>query len=377
VATFEQLPADQRAIIELVLKRGRSYDSLSDMLAMPSSRVRELARDALVELAPHTAGRVDPDWQAQVADYVLGQQSGAESAATQGHLRRSEPARAWLLSLMDSLDQLYANGSRPELPEADDRPRARDRKGRERALTVVPSVDDDEASDKDDAKANDAKPAAAARAPSRGRDRDTLSPAARAVVRRRRIIGASAVLAILVLAVLLLTGAFSSDKKSSDQASAKSTNTTASTPPTQLVGELQLNPVGNQPAGTAGLAAIAVTGNKTQLAIQAKLPPTKANQAYEVWLYNSPKDAVSIGAQRTDAQGNYSGAGEIPSDFQKWKYVDVSLETIDRNAGHSGTSVLRGALADMQAPTQQQGGAGTGGAGGSGGAGGAGTTTAP
>jgi len=91
MATFDQLPADQRAIIELLLKRRRSYDALSDMLDMPASRVRELARDALTELAPFTADRVDPDWQAQVADYVLGQQSGPESAATQGHLKRSEP----------------------------------------------------------------------------------------------------------------------------------------------------------------------------------------------------------------------------------------------------------------------------------------------
>src|SRR4051812_41368968 len=101
------------------------------MLGMPTTRVRELAQDALTELAPHTAERVDPDWRAQVADYALGQQSGPESAATQGHLKRSEPARAWLLSLMDSLDQLYTNGSRPELPDsAGERSRARDRKER-------------------------------------------------------------------------------------------------------------------------------------------------------------------------------------------------------------------------------------------------------
>src|SRR3954452_24588279 len=131
MATFDQLPADQRAIIELLLKRRRTYDALSDMLDMPASRVRELARDALTELAPNSAARVDPDWQAPVADYALGQQSGPESQATQGHLQRSEPARAWLLSLMDSLDQLYTNGSRPEIPRAaGHRPRGRERQER-------------------------------------------------------------------------------------------------------------------------------------------------------------------------------------------------------------------------------------------------------
>ena len=32
MATFDQLSAEQRAIIELVLKQGQSYDELGDML---------------------------------------------------------------------------------------------------------------------------------------------------------------------------------------------------------------------------------------------------------------------------------------------------------------------------------------------------------
>src|SRR4051812_2129596 len=221
MATFDQLPADQRAIIELLLKRGRSYDALSDMLDMPTPRVRELAREALRELAPYTADRVDPDWRAQVADYALGQQSGPESAATQGHLRRSEPARAWLLSLLDSLDHLYTNGNRPELPGAGgERVRARDRKERggdrkerggdrdrrERdrgkgagAVAVVESKDEDDRAEE----AEDGKPEKAASAEGAG---GSLSPAARAVVMRRRLIGGGVALLVVALAVLILTG---------------------------------------------------------------------------------------------------------------------------------------------------------------------------
>jgi len=94
MATFDQLPAEQRAILELVVGRGQSYDELSGMLGMPTARVRELAREALGELAPATAARVDADWRAQIADYVLGQQTGPEATATKGHFKRSEPARA-------------------------------------------------------------------------------------------------------------------------------------------------------------------------------------------------------------------------------------------------------------------------------------------
>ena len=90
--------------------RGQTYAELSTMLGMPPARVRELAREALGDLAPATAMRVDPDWRGQVADYLLGQQTGPESTATRGHLKRSEPARAWAFSLLDSLSHLYPNG---------------------------------------------------------------------------------------------------------------------------------------------------------------------------------------------------------------------------------------------------------------------------
>src|SRR5204863_6456614 len=125
MATFDQLAADQRAIIEIVLKQARSYDAIAGMLDLPPARVRELARDALTELAPFTADFVDPQWRGQLADYVLGQQTGPEAQATRGHLKRSEPARIWAYSLLDALDDFYSDGMRPEIPvgEAGARPR--------------------------------------------------------------------------------------------------------------------------------------------------------------------------------------------------------------------------------------------------------------
>ena len=54
MATFDQLPPEQRAILELVLQRKQSYEDLADMLGMPAARVRELARGALTDLAPRS-----------------------------------------------------------------------------------------------------------------------------------------------------------------------------------------------------------------------------------------------------------------------------------------------------------------------------------
>src|SRR3954464_10131477 len=132
MATFDKLSAEQRAIIELVLQRGKTYAELSDLLSMPETRVRELARDALVSLSPVSASRVEEDWRGQLADYVLGQQTGPESTATRGHLRRSEAGRTWSRSLLDSLDTLYEDGL-PTIPDgerggprAERRPRKRE-----------------------------------------------------------------------------------------------------------------------------------------------------------------------------------------------------------------------------------------------------------
>src|SRR3954462_7149492 len=127
MATFDQLAADQRAIIEIVLRQGRSYEQIGERLDLPPSRVREMARDAPGGPAPVPAGLCDPQWRGQLADYVLGQQTGPESQATRGHLRRSEPARIWAYSLLDALGDFYADGKRPEIPvgEAGGRTRSR------------------------------------------------------------------------------------------------------------------------------------------------------------------------------------------------------------------------------------------------------------
>ncbi|MGH2838723.1 MAG: sigma factor-like helix-turn-helix DNA-binding protein, partial [Thermoleophilaceae bacterium] len=117
MATFDQLPAEQRAILELVIQRRQTYGDLAGMLGMSNTRVRELAREALTELSPRSAARVEVDWRGQIADYLLNQQTGPESTATRGHLKRSESARLWALSLLDSLDHLYDERDLPVVPE--------------------------------------------------------------------------------------------------------------------------------------------------------------------------------------------------------------------------------------------------------------------
>jgi hypothetical protein len=317
MATFDQLSPEKRAIVELVLQQGKTYPELADMLGMPEARVRELARDALVELAPVSVRGVEEDWRGQLADYVLGQQSGPEATATKGHLRRSEAARSWARSLLDSLEQLYPNGSVPAIPEGE-----RGRAARRPAAVA----------------ASGAPQAAAAADPGERRGLSSADP----IMRRRLLAGAGAAALLILLAVLvwpvgLLTGG---DDSSGSSAKADKGNQPAAQTGT-TPGQQAAN---GQPAG---IAIVIDRNGKRQLVVQAaRLAPSGQSDGYYVWLYNSPTDTRSLGGQVTDQQGSYRALGDWPADYAKYKFIDVTRQPIgnDPTPKYSGQPVLRGPM---------------------------------
>ncbi|MDQ4048589.1 MAG: anti-sigma factor [Actinomycetota bacterium] len=325
MATFDQLSAEQRAILELLLKQEKTYEGLGELLGMPVARVRELARQSLVTLSPVSAATVDEEWRGQIADYLLQQQSGPEATATRGHLRRSEGARAWSRSVLDSLDQFYDPANLPTIPDGDGAaPPAPRPSWRAELREKLPSWDGPRGD--------------------QGKERKELSPAAKALVQRRKIVagaatlGVVALLATLVWPLGLATGG-GDDKEKPRQ---------ARRPAPRVVGQLVLEPV--EGARGTGVAVIAARGNQRELIVQARLRATRTNQAYEVWLYNSDRDARSVGAQVTDPQGRFQGAGPLPKEVNRYRFIDISSEPVDRNARHSGRSVLRGRISQFQAP---------------------------
>uniref|UniRef100_UPI002FE18458 sigma factor-like helix-turn-helix DNA-binding protein n=1 Tax=Sinomonas sp. TaxID=1914986 RepID=UPI002FE18458 len=50
----DSLPGDQKAVLQLVLGRGRSYDQIARMLSINPEAVRERALAALDSLGPQT-----------------------------------------------------------------------------------------------------------------------------------------------------------------------------------------------------------------------------------------------------------------------------------------------------------------------------------
>ncbi len=320
MATFDQLSAEQRAIIELVLKQRQEYEQLGTMLGLPTSRVRELAREALVRLSPVSAAAVDEDWRGQLADYLLNQQAGPEATATKGHLRRSEAARGWARSVLDSLDQFYDQSNLPTIPEGE--PAAAPRRARKPKKERKPREKKEKA--------------AGAGLRNRLGAMDTFA--------RRRLLGGLGLLAVVLIA-LFVWPQFIGGNDDDKPAPKKASNADA-----RIIGQLVLRPVGDTNSRNAGVAVVAERGGQRQLIVQAQLTPSKNRQAYEVWLYNSQNDARSLGAQVTDQNGTFQGAGPLPANFERFKFIDVSVENVDQNRKHSGTSVLRGRLDQLQAP---------------------------
>jgi Sigma-70, region 4 len=311
MATFDQLSDEQRAIVELVLQQGKSYDELSDLLGLPERRVRELARDALVDLAPISARGVEEDWRGQLADYVLGQQAGPEVTATRGHLRRSEAARIWTRSLLDSLEQLYQNGNLPAIPEGE---RGRER-GSQRRLTA-------------------------------SRTGQTAGATAGEAINRRWIMAAAGVIALLAVGILVWPGAVLTGGDDGEGGAASGSNASGS------------QDAGGQPAtipgGRQGQAIIAEQGGKTQIIVTATgLEPSTPRTAYQVWLYNSEQDRKSLGATVTDQQGGLQSGTQLPADYRKYSFIDVtsvSVQGSNRQSFRTGPSVLRGLLELREKP---------------------------
>src|SRR5438309_2039694 len=106
MSRFDSLPADQKAVLQLVLKQGKRYEDIAAMLRMEPAAVRERARDALDALGPDEAPGLTGDRQDEIADYLLGQTDGADAEDTHSFLEGSAGGRAWARIVADELDPI-------------------------------------------------------------------------------------------------------------------------------------------------------------------------------------------------------------------------------------------------------------------------------
>ena len=112
-------------------------------------------------------------------------------------------------------------------------------------------------------------------------------------------------------------------------------------------------PAGETPVNTQvrGQAIVAEQEGKPLVVLTAVgLEPTTDNTAYQVWLYNSEGDRQNLGAQVTDAQGNFGVSQALPAGYKRFKFIDVTTATVQGEQASPGNSVMRGQLKLLDKP---------------------------
>src|SRR5215204_3853140 len=109
---LDALAPDQRAVVQLVLQRERSYAQIAELLKISEDAVRGRAHAGLSALAPDV--ELPAEKLAQIADFLLGQQNGKPRQATRRLLRSSNGAREWAETVRAQLEDV--GGTLPSLP---------------------------------------------------------------------------------------------------------------------------------------------------------------------------------------------------------------------------------------------------------------------
>jgi hypothetical protein len=327
MSRIDALPADQRSVLQLLLRQGKGYDDLSGLLNLHAGEVRSRAYDALDALGPGAAG-LPSDRRQAIADWLLGQQGPDKAKETRKFISGSPAGRAWAQAVANELRPL--GGDRlPDLPLDGATAKQAD---------AAPSPPDGAAADGASA---DAAPPAAERP-----DATPFAPAPIAAPRVSRRGGAiliAAVLAAIVAAVLVIVLTGNDDNKPKRAAS----TTTTATQPT-VKAQVNLTPPKGAPASKA-LAIVQIVTSNGQNVVNAVAQglPTTSKAAYGIWAYTSPTETRLIGGfDKTDNKGHLVYQGALPqdvTDVTRYKEILVTRET-SGNPKTPGTIYLRGPM---------------------------------
>jgi hypothetical protein len=337
MASLEDLPADQRAVLQMVLQRGRTYDDIAGLLSIDRSAVRQRALDAFDALTPDG---VDPGpEQALVTDYLLSALPDHVAEQVYIYLETADDDRAWAHAIADRLRPL-ASKPLPEIPVAatlrSDKPIG--------AYEPYLPGQEPELS----------PPATAPSRPPTGRTPRAPRPAAAghtersrpAAPRRRKTLmpGLSLAAVILaVVAVVLLANSSSSPSKpkrgtastqsrstTSTQTNSETSATSTTSSGTQTLAALNLtSPVGA--TKTLGVAQVVRDDGVVEIQIDAQgVPANSAHNAYGVWLYNSASSHRFLGFDPKLVGKNEKlviAPSRLPADASDYKRLLITLET--------------------------------------------------
>jgi hypothetical protein len=318
---LDTLAPDQRAVLELVLRQGRSYGELSELLAIPDRDVRARADAGLRALAGAAGSGVDTG---RIADWLLGQQPAAEAERTRAAVARDAAARDWAAAAAERLREL-GGAAVPEVPADDAAPRARPRPLRE----------------------------AGAPPPARPRPlRDEPSSSSAAPALRSSKLGGAVLIALLVLIVggLIAFVVTRGDGNDNGQPAAAASAQPTATASAANANDIVLRGTG----GAAGLMRL-VRGSdgKVRFAIAAeKVPPNKGREVDAVWFTKTGTKPRRLGFAQTQVgnDGVLTTGGPqkrdesaFPTWFATYEKVLITRET-SAKATTPGPVVLEGTL---------------------------------
>ena len=302
------LSEDSRSLLQLLLARGKTYGDIASLLGVDESEVRARAHSALTEI-----NGSDPDRDANLTDYLLGQADPLERADTARTLAENPAARETASDLSAQL-RLLVPGA--ELPRLD---------------ATAGSLSAGARRSRDARTQRSRKETGRASSPEKSGD-GFFAGLSMSQRRLLAILVLGALLVLVVLAVLTLIGSDANDNG----------NGTDEPAPTTAI----LRPV----EGEQGRGVVNFGFSGTELAAQlqfSELEPSAEGQSYVVWLFG-PGGSFPINQTSVDDTGAISGqvainqallcfiAGDLFPDMRLSRVDDGEIRSVLQQARRGG-----------------------------------------
>lgn len=295
MARIDDLPADQQAVLRLLLTQERSYEEIARSLRMAPAAVRDRAHEALTTLGP-SGGQVDAERRAQITDYLLGQQSDGDALGTYEALERSPSERGWARVVSGELSTL-ASRDLPEVPGAS-------------ANGVAAILEDDDAP----AQESGASVRAKARADGGGERSSRRGGAI--------LLGVLGVLA--TLAIGFFVGRATKDDSSGSSSSKQPAASTSG-----IFGQANLKPPAGSSSQALAVAYFLRSNGSNGVGVTAqKLPALPKKSGYPIWLTGKSAKPLLLGyIQSVDANGAASGVTKLKQNPRDYNTVVLGQAT--------------------------------------------------
>lgn len=324
MATSDSLNDGQRAVLQLLLRQNKSYDDLAGLLKTDPEGVRARARGAVAALGPD-ASEIGDERRDEISEYLLGQQTASQRAATREYLESSTAGRAWGRAAATALAPLGGD-SLPEIPAE-----------REEVAEAFGALDARTARQEEVKKSSQ--------------------------LGTRLLLGGVGVLVGIAIIFALSIGDGDDPESSATPPAPASTTAGVQTTPTgdkfQVVAQGTLAPPENGDANAKGQVAIVrfPDNNQFRLAVQATgLTPSKpSGSAYGVWLYTSDEKKQFLGFPDTTVgkDGKLETVSDLSPETPAYGAVLLTRETADKPT-KPGSIVLVARMVTAQELAQQQ-----------------------